>query len=81
MINIKNLDANKIKIDEKLQKNILICNIRYVTRNSIKKLFYLIIHKINEYIGESNGNKYLIPVPADESKDKLKKYYQIFLDQ
>ena len=46
-----------------------------MTRNSIKKLFYLIIHKINEYIGESNGNKYLIPAPADESKDTFKKYY------
>ena len=46
-----------------------------MTRNGIKKLFYLIIHKINEHIGESSGNKYLIPVPADESKDTFKKYY------
>ena len=37
-------------------------------------------------IKESNGNKYLIPVPTDESKNKLKKYEEIkyeakFLDQ
>ena len=38
------------------------------------KLFYLINHKINWYIDESDRNKYLTPVPADESKDTLKKY-------
>ena len=40
-------------------------------------------------IKESNGNKYLIPVPTDKSKNKLKKYEEIkyevklniFLDQ
>ena len=31
MINIKSLDPNKIKIDEKLYKNILIYYIGYVT--------------------------------------------------
>ena len=31
MINIKNLDQNKIKIDDKSYKNILIYYIRYVT--------------------------------------------------
>ena len=34
--------------------------------NSVKPL-YLIINKINGYIEESNGNKYLTPVPADRS--------------
>ena len=28
-------------------------------------------------IKESNGNKYLIPVPTDKSKNKLKKYEEI----
>ena len=32
------------------------------------------INTINEYIQESNGNKYLILVPTDESKDTLKIY-------
>ena len=31
MINIKNLDPNKIKMDEKLHKNIFIYHIRYRT--------------------------------------------------
>ena len=33
---------------------------------------YLIIDKLNGYIEESNGNKYLKQVPADESEDTLK---------
>ena len=34
----------------------------------------LTINKINGYIEESNGNKYLTLIPTDESKDTLKKY-------
>ena len=65
-INIKYRDPNKIKIDEKSYKNILIYYIGYVTVknlgyvkiNSVYPL-YLIIHKINGYTEEINGNKYL----------------------
>ena len=39
-----------------------------------KLILYLIVHKVNEYIGESNLNKYLTLVPTDESKETLKKY-------
>ena len=61
MVNIKNLDPDKIKIDEKPYKNILIYHIgyvtfkdvRYATINSINPL-YLNIYKINGYIEESN---------------------------
>ena len=76
MINVKIFDTNEINIDQKPYKNILICYIEYVTTNG-NKLFYLINHKINQYIDESDRNKYLTPVPADESKDTLKK---VFLD-
>ena len=72
MINMKNLDPNKIKMDEKSYKNIYIYYVGYVTTNSVKPL-YLIIHKIIGYIEESNGNKYLTLVSADERKDTLKK--------
>ena len=44
MISIKNLDLNKIKIDEKPYKNILIFYIVYVT---IKDLRYIKINSIN----------------------------------
>ena len=79
MINKKNLDPHKIKIDEKSYQNIVIYHIGYVT---VKKLsyakinivnpLYLIIYKINGYIDESNGNKYLTLVPTDESKKYCK---------
>ena len=70
MINKKNLDANKIKIDETILKNILVYFVGYVTLNSVK-LLYLIINKINGYIGESNENKIML-VPSDEIKETLK---------
>ena len=64
MISIKNLDPNKVKIDEKPYKNILIYyivylsikDLRYVKMNGVNPL-YLIIDKTNDDIEESNGNK------------------------
>ena len=74
MINIKILDLNKIRLDEKSYKNILIYYIRYVT---VKNLSYitinsvnsldLIINKTNGHIEESDGEKYVTLVPTDES--------------
>ena len=76
MINIKNLDPNNIKIDEKPYNNILIYRIGYVIPNSVKPL-HLITNIINGYIEEYNGNKYLALVQTDESKDALKKYEEL----
>ena len=76
MNNIKKLGPNKIRMGKKSYKNILIHYIEYVTAknfsykniNSVNHL-YFIIDKINRYIEESNGNKYLTLVPTDECKD------------
>ena len=81
-INIKNLDPNKIKIDEKSYKNILICrigyltvkNLRYIKVNNVNPLFLIII-KMNGYIEESNGKKYLTLVPTDKNK-YIRKIYK-----
>ena len=73
MFNIKNLDPNNIKIDEKSYKNILIYYIGYVTPNVVNPL-YLIINNANRYIEESNRNNYVKVVPTDESRYKLKEY-------
>ena len=54
-INVKNLDPNKIKIDEKSYKNILIYYIGCMTAKCVKAL-YVTINKMYEYIKESNGN-------------------------
>ena len=48
-------------------------NNSYVKTNKVNPL-HLIIDKINGYIEKSNGNKYLMPVLTNESKDILKKY-------
>ena len=85
IINIKNFDPNNIKIDEKSYKNILIYYIGYVTIkdskyikiNSVNPL-YLIFNKVNGYFEEINGNKYLTLVPTNESKEKIKKYEELW---
>ena len=80
MINIINLDPNKIKTDEKSYKNILIYYtgyvtfkvLRYVKINSVT-FSYLIINKINRYFEEINSKKYLILIPINKSKEIMNK--------
>ena len=61
-------------------------NLSYATVNNVNPL-YLIMNKINGYIEESNGNKYLTLVSTYESKDtwkSMKNYetkLEISLDQ
>ena len=58
-------------------KIILIHYIGYAKPNSIKSL-YLITNKVNIYIEEHNGNKYLTLVHTDKRNDALKKYEQLW---
>ena len=37
------------------------------------------LNKINGYFGENNGNKYLTLVPTNESKEKVKKYEELWI--
>ena len=81
IIDIKNVDPNNIKIDEKSYKNILIYYIGYVTIKDSKyvKIYsvnplYLIFRSVNRYLEEINKTKYLMLVPTNESKEKIKKY-------
>ena len=73
MINIKNLDPNKINIDEKSYKNIFIYYIGYMTTKSAKSL-YLIINKINRYTEESNGNTNLTQMMKQRHTKNMKNY-------
>ena len=50
---------------------------KYVKVNSVNPL-YLIINKVNGYFEEINGNKYLTLVPTNESKEKIKKYEELW---
>ena len=47
----------------------------YINIYSVNPL-YLIFRYVNGYFEEINGNKYLTPVPTNESKDKIKKKYE-----
>ena len=84
MINIKNLEAIKIKIDKKPYKHSLIYYIGYVTGkdlsyakiSSVNRLY--LIDKINLHIEESSGYEYLTLVRTDESKETLKKYQELW---
>ena len=51
---------------------------KYVKINSVNSL-YLISNKVNGYFEETNGNKYLTLVPTNESKEKIKKYKELWI--
>ena len=53
-------------------------NSEYVKINSAN-LLYLIFNKINGYFEEINGKKYLKLVPTNESKEKIKKYKELWI--
>ena len=79
------LDPNRIKIEEKSYKNVLICHIGYMTVKNVTYIkinrlnpLYVIIDKISGYIGDKNGNKHLALVPFDESKYILQKYKELW---
>ena len=79
-VNIKSVDTNTIKVDEKSCKNILIYYIGYVTFKDSEYIkvysvnpLYLIFNKVNRYFEETNKNKYLSLVPATETKEKIKR--------
>ena len=83
IISIKDFDVNKIKIDEKSYKNVLIYYIGYVTIKKDLKTYsvnplYLIFTNVKGYFEEINGNKYLMLVPTNESKEKIKKYEELW---
>ena len=50
---------------------------KYVKINSVNPL-YLIFNKVNGYFEEINKSKYLTEVPTNESKEKIKKYEELW---
>ena len=86
-VNIENFDPNNIKIDEKSYKNILFDYIGYVTIKDSKyvKIYsvnplHLIFRFVNGYFEEFYGNKYLTPVPTNESKEHIEKYEELWTE-
>ena len=85
IINMKSFDLNDIKVDEKSYKNIFIYYTENVTIKGLKNikinsvnLSYLIFSKMNEYFEEVNKNTYLTLASTSESKEKIKKYEELW---
>ena len=50
---------------------------KYIKINIVNPL-YLIFNKVNGYFENINGNKYLMLVSTNESKEKIKKYKELW---
>ena len=83
IINLKKFDLNNTKLDEKIYKNIHIFYIGSIKDSKYVKIyrinpFYLIFNKVNGYFEEINESKYLTLVLSNESKEKIKKYEELW---
>ena len=85
-INLKDFDANLVKIDKKDYKDIDIYYIGYVTVkrvancsniNSVNPL-YLMINEMIGHFEEKSGNKYLVSDDVDVNKEVSKKYEEVW---
>ena len=86
IMNLEKFKSNLLKIDKKSYKDIGIYNIGYITIkkiddckniNSVNPLYLNITHA-NGYIEEKGVNKYWVFDSADENKELLKKYNDVF---
>ena len=82
LIKLFKFDLNMLKLDKNSFKDIDIYYIGYVTKkeeykiNSVNHL-YLLIHKIDGFIEEKRGNKYLNIAFADNNDEVLKTYKEV----
>ena len=82
LIKLSDFDANMLKVDKKIFKSILIYYTGYVTKkkeykiNSVNPL-YLLIYKIDGFIEEKRGNKYLNIAFTDNNDEVLKKHQEL----
>ena len=53
-------------------------DLKYIKIDSVNPL-HLIFNKVNGYFEETDGNKYLMLVPTNESKEKIKKYEELLI--
>ena len=84
IISIETFDPNDNKIHDKSHKNIHIYYIGYVTIKKYVKIYsvnplYLTFRYVNGYFEKINGNKYSMLVPTNGSKEKIKKYEELWV--
>ena len=86
IINVEEFDSNLLNIDKKSYKDIDIYYIGYITIKKISDFenicsinpLHLITRKVDGHIEEKNGSKYLVFDSADENKEVLKKYTELW---
>ena len=77
LINIKNFDPKLLKLDKKSFKNIGVYYIGYITKKGEYKIdsvnpLYLLVHRIDGFIEEKEGSKYLSIASTDSNSEVLK---------
>ena len=83
LINIKDFDAKLLKLDKKISMALNIYYIGYVTKkpewnvNSVNPL-YLMINRIDGFIEEKEGDKYLNIALTDKNSEVLRKYSEVW---
>ena len=71
-----------LKLDKKPSKGIAIYYIGYVTKNEEYKIntvnpLYLLVHRIDGFIEEKEGSKYLNIASTDRNSEVLKNYAEV----
>ena len=83
LINIKDFDARLLKLDKKTSMNLGIYYIGHVIKKpewnvySVNPLC-LMINRIDDFIEEKNGDKYLNIASTDRNSEVLKKYSKVW---
>ena len=83
LINIKDFDASLLRLDKKTSMKLGIYYTVYVTKksdwivNSVNPL-YLMINRIDCFIKEKNGDKYLNIASTDRNSEVLRKYSEVW---
>ena len=83
LINIKDFDPNLLKLDKKTSMDIDIYYIRYVTKKDEYKInivnsLYLLVNRIDGFIDEKEGDKYLNIASTDRNSEVLKKCLEVW---
>ena len=83
LINIKDFDAKLLKLNKKTSMGLNNYYTGYVTKklewnvNSVNPL-YLMINRIDGFVEEVNGDKYLNISDTDRNSEVLRKYSEVF---
>ena len=83
LINIKDFDARLLRSDKKTSLGLDIYYIGYVTKKSDWNVssvnpHYLMINRIDSFIEEKNGDKYLNIASTDRNSEALRKYSEVW---